>query len=302
MKKIIIFLSVLISSVLFLSIGGVRSNAYSISNYDIDYTGSFDDFYTDLNGFYLNIKVKGSVEIDDHKEYFLILASSSTPNVIICSSYIFTSVDTLWFEDDYMAYIYDDELFNFLQFICTYLNDRTDYGTTYNNTNFYIIDNYCNSVGYYKYDIYRTDIGLVDPSYDIIYSNFVSKFGSLNCSYAYRELITYIYSDYDTYIEGIDEHYQELIDEADSAAYDRGFEAGLDSTDNEAYQAGKRAGYTDAIEEGQQVTGYIFGLWDTFMNGIRSMFNVDIFGINLSSIIFFVISLGIIGFVLRRIF
>lgn len=281
-------------------VSNVSTKAYSVSNFGVDSTSTFDDFYTDLNGFYLNTKLKGHYYINNQKEFFVCLASSSNNNVILITSYVFTSSETFVFEDDVQAPIYDTELVTLISNINNYLLNNTAYNTILSNANYYILDNYSGSVGVYNYS--NSISGVVAPSYDTYFSSFVANFGYLNSTYLYKDLINFIYYDFGLQIEDIIEDYDIVVEQARDDGYSDGYSDGLEGTSEESYEEGRKAGYTQAVEEGEQITGYIFGLWDTFMNGIRDMFNVNIFGINLSSIIFFIISLAIIGFVLRRLF
>lgn len=304
MKKIIYFLCFLFVFVLALVIPSVTTKAYSVSDFGVDSYTTFDDFYTDINGYYLDFKLRGHYTINNHIEFFVCYGSTSDDKLVLSTSYKFTDYTSYEFIDDHCD-IYDIELEGLVLFINNYLlNLNRGYSTLISDSVYYVTNNYVGCVGYIEGG---SIIGLVRGGYEgsLIsepYVSFLNNFGALNTTYVYRDLVDSIYNYYGGVLDGIDAYYQDLIDEADSDGYDRGYADGLISDDNDAYEQGKRVGYTEAIEEGQQVTGFIFGLWDTFMNGIRSMFNVDIFGINLSSIIFFILSLGIISYVLRRLF
>jgi len=280
---------------------GFNTKAYSISDFGVDYNRSVDDIYTSLNGFNLDRIVKGHFTINDNVEHFVCLCSSTNNNVILTTTYPFTIDVSIEFVDDY-ASIYDSELYYFISTLNNYLLNNTGYNGLLSNSCYFISNNYVGSVGYVEGG---QVIGLVRIGYEgsIIsepYNTYNNNFGSLNATYLSSDLLNSINSYYEGVIDDINEDYEIAIDSARDEGYLDGFEAGVDSTSEEAFEEGRRSGYTQAIEEGEQITGYVFGLWDTFMNGIRSMFNVNIFGINLSSIILFILSIGVISFVLKR--
>lgn len=292
----------------FVSLGLLFSSknlkAYSISNFEIDYNSSVDDIYTSLNGFNLDRVVKGHFTINNKVEFFVCLCSSLNNNVIVSITYPFTSDESFEFVDDF-ASIYDSELYSFISSLNNYLLNYTGYNGLISNSCYFISNNYVGSVGYVEGG---NVIGLVRNGYEgsILsepYNIYYNNFGSLNTTYLSYDLLKSVDSYYHNVIDDVIDDYDLAISNAREESYLEGYEDGLDEIDETtAYNEGKRAGYTQAVEEGEQVTGYIFGLWDTFMNGIKEMFNVNIFGINLSAIIFFIISIGIIGFVIRRIF
>lgn len=68
----------------------------------------------------------------------------------------------------------------------------------------------------------------------------------------------------------------------------------------ERYDEGYSDGYNTCLNDGNIVTDGIISIVDSPFAIIREIFNFEIFGINVSGLIFFVLSLLIVGFVLKK--
>jgi len=101
-----------------------------------------------------------------------------------------------------------------------------------------------------------------------------------------------------SYLNGYNEGYKygqlsgsDLVNEA----HDKGY--------NDGFAVGKEAGYSQAINEGVNDNGFrtLFGSILSYpVNMIRSAFNFEIFGLNVSSLLMFIASIAVVGFVIKK--
>ena len=85
--------------------------------------------------------------------------------------------------------------------------------------------------------------------------------------------------------------------------YDDGYNVGFDDSKSEHYAMGYNDGYRDGEESDFTTNGFktlIGSIFNYPINMIRSIFNFEFMGINIFSIIVFVMSIGIVIFVIRR--
>ena len=84
---------------------------------------------------------------------------------------------------------------------------------------------------------------------------------------------------------------------------DDGFDSGFDDGKKEGIDIGYRDGYRDGEESDFTTNGFktlIGSIFNYPINMIRSIFNFEFMGINIYSIIVFIMSIGIVIFVIRR--
>ena len=77
----------------------------------------------------------------------------------------------------------------------------------------------------------------------------------------------------------------------------------MDEGKNEYYPMGYNDGYRDGSEEDFTTNGFktlIGSIFNYPIDFIRGVFNFEFFGINISSLIMFVLSIGIVIFVIKR--
>lgn len=84
---------------------------------------------------------------------------------------------------------------------------------------------------------------------------------------------------------------------------DNGFDSGFTDGKNEGYSMGYNDGYRDGTNEEFTTNGFktlIGSIFNYPINMIRSVFNFEFMGINIFSLIVFIMSIGIVIFVIRR--
>ena len=88
------------------------------------------------------------------------------------------------------------------------------------------------------------------------------------------------------------------------AKYDEGYAAGTEDYDRygaQRYNDGLRDGRSRAQNDINTGKDLFFGILDAPFTLIRNIFNFEILGINISAVIFFILSVLLIGFVIRKI-
>lgn len=101
-----------------------------------------------------------------------------------------------------------------------------------------------------------------------------------------------------SYMNGYNQGFKmgELNDEgALNNAYEKGYDSG--------FAVGKENGYSQAINEGINDNGFktLFGTVLSYpVNMIRNAFDFEIFGLNVSSLLMFIASIAIVGFIIKK--
>lgn len=115
------------------------------------------------------------------------------------------------------------------------------------------------------------------------------------------------------YEEGLAQGYtngtREVLDSAEyknglQAKYDEGYAKGTEDYDRygaQRYNDGLRDGRSRAQNDINTGKDLFFGILDAPFTLIRNIFNFEILGINISAVIFFILSVLLIGFVIRKI-
>ena len=133
---------------------------------------------------------------------------------------------------------------------------------------------------YVKSDLYKHELQeKYDDGYDVGYSE-----GYTNGT---REVL-----DSDEYKNGL------------QAKYDEGYAKGTEDYDRygaQRYNDGLRDGRSRAQNDINTGKDLFFGILDAPFTLIRNIFNFEILGINISAVIFFILSVLLIGFVIRKI-
>ena len=100
------------------------------------------------------------------------------------------------------------------------------------------------------------------------------------------------------------EGYSQGYDEGNANGYNQGFNGGYDKGYDEGFFSGYQGGYNEGVQNGdlkstglQQMFLTILGFPITALQGI---FNFEIFGINLLSLITFILTIGIVVFVIKK--
>ena len=98
---------------------------------------------------------------------------------------------------------------------------------------------------------------------------------------------------------------QEELDALLDDAYNNGFNSGKTSVDTDSFLSyGYLLGLTDGEKRGLNASldlkNIVFAIFDAPFNVIRTIFDVTIFGVNLSAIILAITSLLLVGFLWKK--
>lgn len=157
------------------------------------------------------------------------------------------------------------------------------------------------SNGFYSYSsnwgsgyLATTILNMIDTP---LWSNLIceSPFGTLEEQLAdlqaeYDALDSYARSLYNELIE-LYQSTEQLIDEAEDAAYDIGFEQG--------YGWGYSQGRFEVEQDSTTVVDGIIAVVDSPFRILKNIFDFEVFGINIAGVIFFLISIVLVGFVIK---
>lgn len=96
------------------------------------------------------------------------------------------------------------------------------------------------------------------------------------------------------------------------SSYNQGYAAGYDAADEkisaakaEAYESGKKVGYNIGFEEGldseYNFNNLFFSIFDAQVDTYRSMLSFDIFGVNIATFVMSFVSIGIVAWVIKKV-
>ena len=249
--------------------------ANSISIYYND--GTYDHLYKTYSSCYeISLEtwckfINGSIQIDDYGFIFVTCGGDSNWNYVLRVHYPSGSVKisnyNIW-------YLYGLVRFNFLCYDNTFISQTSSI-----TANPLVLDLTNNSYNNLNENSYISDI---------VFSRY-----SPNVALPYGRIGTPMDSNYynDGYNDGLNE------------GYDNGFDSGFTDGKNEGYTMGYNDGYRDGSTEDFTTNGFktlIGSIFNYPINFIRGVFNFEFMGINISSIVFFVLSIGIVIFVVKR--
>lgn len=285
-KKIIISLS--IGFICVLSFFGIKSFAYSTTNSNGFYVENYEYYIYD------NYDICRKIYIDGYggkANYYGFIAqvengySADDENYDLSCKYQFIfSTHNYTPEQAYGFYDWNNANVEFTPTL------HVIGGNTVNEQNTLIY--FSESILPYKY-IYVRCIGY-DNSEESYYS-FAGNFLS------FSPCPTNIMSD--NYIEGYNQGYVEGQDYATDQAYESGKEVGYNQGYEVGYEEGEEYGYNQGVNTSLSEHG-LTDLFNTIfsypINFLSSIFNFEFMGINIASLIMFIISIGILGWVIKR--
>ena len=215
--------------------------------------------------------INGSIQIDDYGFIFVTCGGDSDWNYVLRVHYPSGSVKisnyNIW-------YLYGLVRFKFLCYDNTYISQTSSI-----TANPLVLDLTNNSYNNLNENSYISDI---------VFSRYTP-----NIALPYGRIGTPIDSNY--YNDGYNDGVQD--------GFDDGFDEGWDEGWDEGYSIGHQEGYRDGTREDFTTNGFktlIGSIFNYPINFIRGVFNFEFFGINIASFIMFILSIGIVIFVIRR--
>lgn len=187
------------------------------------------------------------------------------------------------------------------------LRSLTDNWLSYQSYNYtYNVSPYVSTINI-QYNLAFNDINLVNALLNgqelyfycgISYSDSVELSSWLGENQFIMSVANYVYSD--DYASGYEDGYNSGYADGDSYGYNIGYYNGNNDGINRGYSQGYNQGLNDSDGLNKSFKTMLFTILDYPVHFVSEVFNVEFFGINLFSAFTFVITIGLIAFVIKR--
>lgn len=294
----------------------------SISNIRVDYD-SIDNVTFQLSDYYCVIDVYSQDGFYSSDIYFDFLKNSSVYSLTDYDSFSLNIKFNayVWFEDNYSNYFTYQNSNWFVYSTNSYETNIIDssYNTPIRDTNFSIGED--DTFIYSCFimtdnDTFGRSSNIVDDGFTMSLQSFV---GVVPSNYINFRIIIYslefvpnsqlsnIYMNGASYDDGFANGYNQGYNygyaSGDSNGYNQGYENGYNNGLDGGYDSGYQAGYNYGINSNLETNGVrtLFNSILSFpVDMIKSVFNFEFMGVNIASVITFIISIGIVAFVLKK--